>query len=409
MLITKEYPSIMIVDDNVANLDLLSRIFTKSNYQIVTAIDGIEAIEKVISCQPELILLDIMMPRLNGFETCQHLKQNPITKDVPIIFMTALDNIEDKVKGFNLGANDYITKPFHKQELLARVKSHLQLFYLDSSLKIQNISLQQEIEKKYEAELKLLEVNEKLEKTNKNLIAEIENRKLIETDLQQQIVERRQISQELKKSLEEKELLLKEIHHRVKNNLFIVSSLLEMQADYLNSPEFSKIIDNSQNRLMSMALIHEQLYGDHGLSKIDLAQYLTALTDNLKDSYLSTTINFTVEIEDISLNIETVTPCGLIINELITNAVEHAFLDRSQGNILLSAKKDSCGEITLIVKDDGIGFSDPKVLYESESLGMNLIATLVEQLEGTLEVKSCHGTEITIIFKELDYQNRISA
>jgi two-component sensor histidine kinase/DNA-binding NarL/FixJ family response regulator len=407
MLISKELPSIMIVDDNVANLDLLSRILIKSNYDIITALDGIEAIEKIICCQPELILLDIMMPRLNGFETCQQLKQNPLTKDVPIIFMTALDNVEDKLKGFELGANDYVTKPFHKKELLARVKSHLQLFYLGSSLKTQNTLLQKQIDDKYEAELKLLEVNEQLETTNNTLIAEIENRKLIEIELQQEIVERRQISQELQKSLQEKELLLKEIHHRVKNNLFIVSSLLDMQADYLNSPDLSKIIDNSQNRLMSMALIHEQLYGDHGLSKIDFAQYLIALTDNLKTSYLSTEINFTLEIEDISLNIETVTPCGLIINELITNAVEHAFSDRSQGNILLSAKKNSCGEITLIVKDDGIGFNDPKVLYESESLGMNLVTTLVEQLEGTLEVKSCHGTEITIIFKELDYQDRI--
>lgn len=408
MLITKELPSIMIVDDNVANLDLLSRILTKSNYHIVTALDGIEAIEKIICCQPELILLDIMMPRLNGFETCHQLKQNPLTKDVPIIFMTALDNLEDKVKGFELGGNDYVTKPFHKKELLARVKSHLQLFYLGSSLKTQNTLLQKQIDDKYEAELKLLEVNEQLETTNNTLIVEIENRKSIEIELQQEIVERRQISQELQKSLQEKELLLKEIHHRVKNNLFIVSSLLDMQADYLNSPDLSKIIDNSQNRLMSMALIHEQLYGDNGLSKIDFAQYLIALTDNLKTSYLSTEINFTLEIEDISLNIETVTPCALMINELITNAVEHAFSDnRSQGNILLSAKKNSCGEITLIVKDDGIGFTNPKVLYESKSFGMNLIATLVEQLEGTLEAKSCHGTEITIIFKELDYQDRI--
>ncbi|MGL5077922.1 MAG: histidine kinase dimerization/phosphoacceptor domain -containing protein, partial [Waterburya sp.] len=87
--------------------------------------------------------------------------------------------------------------------------------------------------------------------------------------------------------------------------------------------------------------------------------------------------------------------------------VEHAFVDYSKGNILLSAKKNSCGEITLIVKDDGIGCTDPKILHESESLGMNLIATLVEQLEGTLEIKCCHGTEITITFKELNYKDRL--
>ncbi|MDJ0572184.1 MAG: response regulator [Pleurocapsa sp. MO_192.B19] len=399
--------SILIVDDNTLNLDLLSKILTKSNFQIVTAVDGIDAIEKVAFYQPELILLDIMMPRLNGFETCRQLKQNPLTRDIPIIFMTALADTENKVKGFNLGASDYVTKPFQKKELLARIKSHLQLFNLGSKLKNQNNLLQKQVIDKYEAELQLLEANEQLETANSTLKAEIENRKLIEIELQQEIGERRQITKELKKTLEEKELLLKEIHHRVKNNLFIVSSLLDLQTDHIDSPTVIKMLDNSQNRIMSMALIHEQLYGDTSLSRINFEQYITDLTDKLNSSYLTKEINFYIDVEEIYFNIETATPCGLIVNELVTNSAEHAFKKRSEGNIWLSAKKDSLGTITLIVKDDGIGFTDSKVFYESESLGMNLIFTLVEQIEGKLELKGDRGTEVKITFSELDYQNRM--
>ncbi|BAZ46082.1 response regulator receiver sensor signal transduction histidine kinase [Chondrocystis sp. NIES-4102] len=407
MLREQKAYNILIVDDHAADLEFISRILIKHHYNINTAIDGQDAIEKVAKYKPKLILLDIKMPRLNGFEACRQLKENPTTRDIPIILITALNDCENKLRGLEAGANDYIIKPFHEQELLARVKSHIQLFELSSRLKRKNALLKKQIDDKYETELQLLENNEKLEIINANLVIEIENRKSIEKELQQEIKERIEITYELKKSLDEKELLLKEIHHRVKNNLFIISSLLEMQGDYLDSPQIKKMVENSQNRLMSMALIHEQLYGDKGLSRIDFAQYLMVLTDNLQSSYLSKEINFTMAIAPMLLNIETATPCGLIINELITNAVEHAFPQRSQGNIFLNANKNSQGEITLIIKDDGVGFEDPQIFYQSKSLGMNLISTLVEQLEGKLEVKNNQGTEVTIIFKELEYQERI--
>ncbi len=403
----KDLFNILVVDDNGLNLDLLCRILSKANFQISTAIDGIDAISKVNFAPPQLILLDVMMPKLDGFEACKLLKENPETSDIPIIFMTSLAETEKKVQAFKLGANDYITKPFQKAELLARVESQLQLFQLHKTLEKQNYLLKTEIDKKYKVELSLLETNDQLSSVNQSLQAEIENRKIIESRLQSEILERRQAEQKLKKSLKEKELLLKEIHHRVKNNLFIVSSLLESQLDYTDNPQTIKMLEDSQNRILSMALIHEQLHSSTGLCLIDFRQYITNLTDHLINSCINKEIDFQVKIQEVNVNIETAHPCGLIINELFSNAIEHAFPNTNKGKISLELYRDKLNNFTLLFKDYGIGFPVDKDFYESESLGLELVFTLVEQLEGEIEMKNNHGTEIKITFRELDYKNRI--
>lgn len=415
MPLVQDLPKILIVDDNHNNLDVLSDTLISKGFHVSVAIDGENALDQIEYYQPELILLDAMMPNIDGFETCQLLKQNPVTCNIPIIFMTALGETDVKVRAFKLGASDFITKPFESAELLARVELQLKLSNFQETLKQQNHQLQYEINQRYEVEVALLEINDQLTKSNNVLKAEIENRELIEKKLQVEILERKQAEKAVKKSLMEKELLLKEIHHRVKNNLFIVSSLLEFQSNYIDDPQIIKMLSNSQNRIMSMALIHEQLHSKTDLSQIDFQQYVTNLTDNLIDSYFTTEINLTVDVAQVCLNIETANSCGLIINELISNSLEHAFSENTEGNIKLDFIEDDSGNLTLIVKDDGIGFSDVNIFYESESLGIKLILTLVEQLEGKLEVKSDYssayskdrGTEVKITFRELDYQNRV--
>lgn len=407
MSIFSEDCKILIVDDDSWNLDLISRILTRANFQVDTAIDGIDAICKIKKNLPELILLDGIMPKLDGFETCHLLKQDSMTKGIPIIFMSALVEQEKKVKAFKLGVSDYITKPFQKAELLARVEYQLELVNLRYALETKNKRLEAEINQKYEAELSLLNTNEQLSNANQTLIAEIENRKAIEIKLQQEIVERQIAEKQVKKSLQEKELLLKEIHHRVKNNLYIVSSLLESQKDYIIDSQLIKILENSRSRIMSMALIHEQLYGDFSLFQIDFQQYIITLTDYSIDSYFTDNIAFKITIPQIYLNIETANPCGLIINELISNAVEHAFVGRERGKIALDFQENSHREFSLIIKDDGIGFPEYKDFFNSESLGLELVVTLVEQLEGQIEMNNSNGTEIKITFKELNYKNRI--
>lgn len=155
--------TVLIVDDNPNNLDVLLDTLTSNGFQVAVAIDGESALEQVEFHQPELILLDVMMPGIDGFETCKRLKQNPISDDIPVIFMTALSDMENKVKGFALGAVDYITKPFQHEEILARVRLHLELSNLASTLETQNCLLQCEIIKREQAEASLRRLNQELE------------------------------------------------------------------------------------------------------------------------------------------------------------------------------------------------------------------------------------------------------
>jgi CheY-like chemotaxis protein len=155
--------TILIVDDNPTNLEVLSETLVRNGFQVSVAIDGESAIDQIRYQQPELILMDVMMPGMDGFETCQALRQNPATWDIPIIFMTALSDTESKVKAFALGAVDYITKPFQQDEVLARVRVHLKLHQLTQTLEAQNKLLKHEVGQRQKAEASLLQLNQQLE------------------------------------------------------------------------------------------------------------------------------------------------------------------------------------------------------------------------------------------------------
>lgn len=152
---------VLIVDDNLNNLELLSFFLSDSDFLVFVATNGESAIQKVESTPPDIILLDIMMPGIDGFETCRRLKANPSTHDIPVIFMTALSETMDKVRGFNVGAVDYLTKPVQEEELKARIKTHLTLRNLQKSLQAQNVQLQQEIKERQRAEESLRQAEEK--------------------------------------------------------------------------------------------------------------------------------------------------------------------------------------------------------------------------------------------------------
>ncbi|MEL6495117.1 MAG: AAA family ATPase [Cyanobacteria bacterium J06623_7] len=213
----------------------------------------------------------------------------------------------------------------------------------------------------------------------------------------------------VQKSLKQKEILLKEIHHRVKNNLFVVSSLLDFQSNYVEDPEVLKLLENCQNRITAMAMVHQHLYGNSELDTINFAQYIESLLDNLAYSLGSQerNINLILDLEPIELNIESANPCGLIVNELVSNALEHGFSDRDRGNIWLKLKHNVDEQIVLTIEDDGVGFKPGKNLQNSESLGLELVCTLVDQIDGQIELDNSSGTKIEIVFNELDYQSRI--
>ena len=204
-------------------------------------------------------------------------------------------------------------------------------------------------------------------------------------------------------------VVLKEIYHRVKNNLLVVSSLLEMQSNCFEDPEITKVFRNSQHRLHSMALIHEQLYKSKNLKQLNFGNYLDVLTKKLSDSYDTSEqgVKIIMDVEPISLSLETAHTCGLIVNELIANSLEHAFTGRKGGHIWLELKQfEGCGMI-LRIKDDGTGMPDNIDFFNSDSLGLKLVRILTRQLEGNLDIEKNQGTCFTIKFGELDYCDRI--
>jgi two-component sensor histidine kinase len=205
--------------------------------------------------------------------------------------------------------------------------------------------------------------------------------------------------QKLRQSLAEKEALLKEIHHRVKNNLQIVSSLLYLQEDAMQDPKGAEILRESQNRVKSMALIHEQLYGTDDLAQIDFGRYVHSLTANLFDAYGvdPVCLRLNIRADDISLGVDMAVPCGLIINELVSNAIKHAFPQDRGGTIEIVIRRLTRGQMEIVVADDGAGLGSPSGGKDSRSLGLRLIDTLTTQLDGTLNVETEKGTRFSII------------
>ncbi|MFN6461050.1 MAG: PAS domain S-box protein [Nostoc sp. DedVER02] len=218
--------------------------------------------------------------------------------------------------------------------------------------------------------------------------------------VQQDITEHKQAEEKIKASLKEKEVLLKEIHHRVKNNLGIVSSLLQMQCRRTQDPVVTAILRDSQNRIASIALIHEKLYRSEDLSDIDFAQYIPDLTTHLFDSYnvSSSQIKLKIQVDDASLDIETAILCGLIINELVSNALKYAFVDQIRGEIKVKFYQESESTLALIIRDNGIGLPENFDSNKSQTLGITLVQGLVKQLRGKLEIESKQGTQFKITF-----------
>lgn len=223
------------------------------------------------------------------------------------------------------------------------------------------------------------------------------------------ISDRQKAEEKLKASLKEKEVLLKEIHHRVKNNLYVVSSLLELQMSTIHDPQIAQLFQDSQNRIYSMALIHEKLYRSSNLAIINFSEYIEDLVTHFFDSYNvnANYIDLELQIEQISINIETATPCGLILNELLSNAMKHAFPDDREGIVSVECYQDENQQIHLIIRDNGVGFSENFDFRETDSMGFQVICTLTEQLDGTLELNQDQGTEFHLTFSELKYSNRI--
>ncbi|MGL4377461.1 MAG: PAS domain-containing sensor histidine kinase, partial [Microcoleaceae cyanobacterium] len=227
--------------------------------------------------------------------------------------------------------------------------------------------------------------------------------------LQIELNERKQAEDNLKKSLREKEILLKEVHHRVKNNLHVVSSLLQLQSETIADAQIAKMFEESENRIHSMALIHEKLYRSQNLAQINFGEYLEDLVTNLFESYnvSNERIQLELETEPIFVNIETATPCGLIVNELVSNSLKHAFPQEKTGIIQVCCYQNEEKRIYLKIKDNGIGFPQNRDFRNTNSMGFQVVCTLIRQLKGCIEIDRTGGTTFDLNFTELHYRKRV--
>jgi two-component sensor histidine kinase len=331
--------------------------------RVETEIDFIRELENF---KPDIILADHSLPSFDGVTALEITKKR--SPETPFIFVSGKIGDEFAVEMLKKGATDYVFK------------------------------------------------------NNLTKLALAVKRALIE---QNEITELKKSKKQLTKALKEKEMLLKEIHHRVKNNLMIISSLLELQSHYINDEKDFDLFRESKNRAYSMALIHERLYRSNDLKMIDFEDYIYKLAVDLFSVYAidPDQIKLIFNVEDIMLDINTAIPLGLIINELLTNSLKYAFPanvnhgssnrkfsnpanNENINNITINLIKND-DEFTLMVKDNGIGFPNDLDFKNTDSLGLELINSLTKQIEGNIELNNVDGTEFKITFKELDYNGSI--
>lgn len=224
------------------------------------------------------------------------------------------------------------------------------------------------------------------------------------SEAQAEINVRRQVEEQLKASLHEKEVLLKEVHHRVKNNLQAISNLLYLQSAYIRDREVVEMFRETQDRVKSIALVHEKLYRSEDLGQIDFAEYIRNLAKHLITSYRTEPagIRLDVDAEDVVLNIDTAIPVGIVINELVSNALKHAFPGNRPGEIRIALKPGNDSTLTLVVSDNGVGFPEGLGLVSTDSLGLQLVNQLVGHLKGTIELEQPGGTTFRITLTPLE-------
>ncbi len=245
-------------------------------------------------------------------------------------------------------------------------------------------------------------------KTGERVTCELNAHLLIMGDRQmvlsmvRDITERKETQDRIRHSLAEKETLLREVHHRVKNNLQVISGLLNLQSLYIDDAGVRAIYKESQNRIKTMALIHEELYQREDLAHINLADYIQNLTDNLMASYSMTgkRVKLALDLEDIDIVIDTAIPVGLIVNELVSNALKHAFPGRMGGEIKVSLRRIDKKQNELVVLDNGIGLPEDLDIQEMASLGLRLVSILAEQLDADLKVEAGGSTTFKLTFGE---------
>jgi two-component sensor histidine kinase/CheY-like chemotaxis protein len=349
---------ILLVDDQPNQLASHEAILRDLGERLVTARSGREALQKLMDEDFAVILLDVNMPDMDGFETASLIHQHPRFEQTSIVFVTAAQATTlDRLKGYRLGAVDYVEVPVVPEILRSKVAVFVDLNRKRRDLQRLNDALQAEIAQRRNAE-------------------------------------------EAVRHSREKEVLLQEIHHRVKNNLQIITSLLRMQSRAVQDPAFSDALRECQNRVASMALIHDKLYRARDLARVSFPEYVRDLTSNILTSYAlpARSVRVKLDIDDLSLSLDCAVPCGLILNELMSNCLKHAFPVGHSGTVHVGFHAKGAEELCLVVQDDGVGMPADVDLEHTSSLGWRLIRALVQQLDGVVQCRTAGGTLVEIRF-----------
>ena len=349
---------ILVVDDHPGQLLSHEAILRELGERLVTARSGREALQRLMDEDFAVILLDVNMPDMDGFETASLIHQHPRFEKTPIVFVTgAQPTTLDRLKGYRVGAVDYVEVPVVPEILRSKVAVFVDLNRKRRDLQRLNDALQAEIAQRRNAE-------------------------------------------EAVRHSREKEVLLQEIHHRVKNNLQIITSLLRMQSRAVQDPAFSEALRECQNRVASMALIHDKLYRARDLARVSFGEYVRDLTNNILTSYAlpARSVRVRFDIDDLSLSLDYAVPCGLILNELMSNCLKHAFPVGHSGTVYIGFHAEGEEELCLVVRDDGVGVPADVDLGRTSSLGWRLIRALVEQLGGVVQCHTADGTSVEIRF-----------
>ncbi|MBE0517381.1 MAG: response regulator [Methanophagales archaeon] len=333
---------VLLVEDNPGDARLIREMISEVRgalFDLKWADKLSTGLEQLAAGEVEVLLLDLLLPDSQGINT--FARAHAQAPEIPIVVLTGLDDETLAVKAIREGAQDYLVKGQFDSNSLNRSIRHA--------------------------------------------------------------IERKCAEKQIKASLREKEILLREIHHRVKNNLQIISSLLYLQSKHIKDAVALDMFRDSQNRIKSMALIHDKLYQFKDLGKIDIAEYIRALATDLFHSYgvEPDGVKLKIDVHEVLLGVDTALPWGLIINELVSNSLKHAFPDGKEGTIRIELLR-SVNEHTfiLIVSDTGIGFPKDFDFRNTGTLGLQLVITLVEQLNGTIELDRSRGTEFKITFAE---------
>ena len=365
-------PTILAIDDVEDNLITLRAVLmdTMPECGLITARDGPEGLALARVKDPDVILLDILMPGMDGHEVCRRLKADEALSSIPVLFLTAARADRDsRVRALEVGGEGFLSKPPDEVELVAQIRAMVR------------IKAGRRMREREQEHLDRLVT----ERTR---------------DLERELARSASAEAAVRASLREKEVLLSEVHHRVKNNLQVITSLLRLEASRSPEPMAQQVLRDMQRRIMSMALLHETLYKSGDFGHVDLDGYLGPLATQLFRSHAGGTsrVELLLELEPLQAGLDQAIPCGLILNELLSNCLKHAFRETDPGEVLVSLARESDGRVRMTVRDTGPGLPPDFETRRRASLGLQLVDDLARQLGGAFEFGSGPGALLTVAF-----------